>query len=61
MEDNLNKEPYIRSEMAPDLRERDIQALRSKLLMHKQQLLAEAEATLTAIPDTSMFPDLGDG
>ncbi|MBF0609115.1 MAG: RNA polymerase-binding protein DksA [Magnetococcales bacterium] len=42
------------------LRQEDIQSIRSKLLMHKQQLLAEAEATLTAMPDTAMFPDLGD-
>ncbi|MBF0539097.1 MAG: RNA polymerase-binding protein DksA [Nitrospirae bacterium] len=41
-------------------RQEDIQTIRSRLLMHKQQLLAEAEATLTAMPDTAMFPDLGD-
>ncbi|MBF0338884.1 MAG: RNA polymerase-binding protein DksA [Nitrospirae bacterium] len=42
------------------LRQQDLQSIRSKLLMHKQQLLVEAEATLTAMPDTAMFPDLGD-
>ncbi len=60
MKDNLNKEPYMENGAPLGLRQEDIQSIRSKLLMHKQQLLAEAEATLTAMPDTAMFPDLGD-
>ncbi|KJU82268.1 RNA polymerase-binding, DksA [Candidatus Magnetobacterium bavaricum] len=46
--------------MALDSREKEMQSLRSKLLLHKQLLIAEAEATLTTMPDTSMFSDLGD-
>ncbi|MES0337017.1 MAG: RNA polymerase-binding protein DksA [Candidatus Magnetobacterium sp. LHC-1] len=60
MKDNLNKEPYMENGAPLGLRQEDIQSIRSKLLMHKQQLLVEAEATLTAMPDTAMFPDLGD-
>ncbi|MBF0345147.1 MAG: RNA polymerase-binding protein DksA [Nitrospirae bacterium] len=60
MEEYHNRELYTESKPLLNTRQEDIQTIRVKLHTLKQQLLTEAEATLTSIPDTTSFPDLGD-
>jgi DnaK suppressor protein len=41
-------------------RERKLQAIRPILLQQKEELLNEAEMAMNALPEPSVFPDLGD-
>lgn len=41
-------------------RENKMQAIRDRLLRQKSLLLGEAESAMNALPDQTIFPDLGD-
>ncbi len=42
------------------LREEKIQEIKKKLIKQKEALLSEAEDALNALPDETLFPELGD-
>ena len=41
-------------------RQKSLQAIRDKLVKQRQDLLSEAESAMNALPEQTVFPDLGD-